>query len=267
MTAYSVVPFTRELDGAFLARGEIECWRGSVEDIRDTVARAVEALETEKDNAVIRTALTLSTGKQHAFSSLDDFYRAVSEAEPSSLTTMRVEVNVSKGSGEADESSAVLVIRREIPAVLMEVSGKNRALVQGIADLMYWRLYSGYVDRLGSWRSLAAMLLATVAVVPAVLAVNSLSNLTAVWRTVAIVALIPLVVLLGLLLLAVGFSIFTVKKPLELIDPENQGKPSRFRSVASRAVRSKWTRRTLWVVVTIALGTLSSKLADLIPFP
>lgn len=90
---------------------------------------------------------------------------------------MRVEIGVSRSSGTQSKLPAVLVARREIPGVLIEVSGENPALVQGTADLMYWRLYSGYVDRLGSWRALAAMLMPSLGVLPVVFVVDFASDL------------------------------------------------------------------------------------------
>lgn len=74
--AYSTRPFVERADGAFVAEGNIECWRGSLKDLGEAAGWAITSLGNPDNNnsARVTVRVTYSDGTQEEVQSLKNLY-------------------------------------------------------------------------------------------------------------------------------------------------------------------------------------------------
>jgi hypothetical protein len=90
--------------------------------------------------------VALNSGTSQRYASPHEFRHALERLNPNDVATVRVEAEI------ADEFQAVILVRNQIPAVLVEVAGRDGATVLGLAQRLHGRLMTGYVDPLTSLR-------------------------------------------------------------------------------------------------------------------
>ena len=144
--AYSTPPrLRREDDGRWTAPGQIEQWTGSLAD----VCTAMEMVLEGAGERCARVSVALNAGTSEHYESLQEFRDALERLDPDDIATIRMDAEL------PDEGCAVILVRRQRPGVLVEVTGRDRANVLGLAQLVHGRLMTGYED-LGSPRGFIA---------------------------------------------------------------------------------------------------------------
>lgn len=272
MAAYSREPRTKRSDKwGFVSKSNIETWRGNPRDIGQVCADALEDLKELRDSSqlafdlttggrgfLFEALITSTTGKQRKCSSPREFDSVISQSDWEKINTIRVEVG-----GATKKVKLSVIARRRIPGVVIVSHGSSELLVQGIAEFIHGRLMEGYVDRLESWRGIAAfsmpLILIPLAVVFSDIAAGLAKYLQIVFLLFIVGATIPLI--------AVGIRVFQVKVPVEFSDAKKLSMTGGLIGGVKRFLQDKWVLRVLYLAGAILIGVVSSKLSELIPFP
>jgi hypothetical protein len=248
--------------GGYEAIGEVESWRGSIEDLHRVVGAAVEALAEILPGKPLTLKLlcTKTDGTQVSYASLSDFLSHAGGPPFESVSAVRMELDFPQNDLEAS-----VVARRTIPGVVVSVTGANRIEVDGLAQLLFEEAMHGYVDRYPVARWLMALVLSASPVLIAIAIVNSTKDALPLIAEILITAtgvagtLASLVPGYRLSLTSTGVEfvpdlvITMVRRPLK----------ERLRAFFAR----RRVRAVLGSVTLIALGIVTNKLSDLIPWP
>jgi hypothetical protein len=149
--AYASTPRLAKTDGAYRARGSIQAWRGSIEDLGRVGEEAHEALAEQGEQPTITGIVTLWSGKQRQLSSVDEFCAEATAVSEEQISSLRI--GLAQG-----PMLGTIVARRTMPGVVVDVRGPNRIAVDGLARLMFTSAMGGYVDRYnGIWRPTGAL--------------------------------------------------------------------------------------------------------------
>lgn len=183
------------------------------------------------------------------------------------LAIIRIEV-AALSSESRDDAIVALTARHKIPGILVRGKGTNAALVQGTTDLMYQRLMSGYVDRYRFGLTIL-LLFALIEVLWLLIqyAARYFSGTTSADTIISLLLLIALAAAFPVTIIMDNRRVLYIKEALTLVSPDHEPEPSALYTAYMRARNSRWVRGTLYILITVLLGVLSSKLADFIPFP
>jgi hypothetical protein len=257
--AYASTPRLAKTDGAYRARGSIQAWRGSIEDLGRVGEEAHEALAEQGEQPTITGIVTLWSGKQRQLSSVDEFCAEATAVSEEQISSLRI--GLAQG-----PMLGTIVARRTMPGVVVDVRGPNRIAVDGLARLMFTSAMGGYVDRYnGIWRPTGAL---ATTLVPVGLFVGVGTRISDKWPAWA-------VVLYGVAALVATFTIMVnswqwtlVRTPLELV-PDDAAQPERaeLRARVTAVLRRRRVSRVVALIGVIALGVATNKLSDLLPWP
>lgn len=272
MAAYSREPRTKEdKKWGFVARSNIQVWKGSPKEIGRAMGEALANLEEmRKDNQLTLdfpdsgsersfiAYITSDFGKQTKCTSVHKFNHIISQMNWESIDKIRIEIRYS--TKKADLS---IVARRQIPSIVLESRGSNEVLVQGLAEVVHRRMMEGYVDRLGFWRGIAAFA-TPLTLIPVIVLFNRiLENLTLYLQLTGLIILISL----AFPLFVLGIRFFEVKIPVEFVDVREHSREDNLIYGLKRFLENRWIRRVLYITGAILIGVASSKISDAIPFP
>ncbi len=152
-------------------------------------------------------------------------------------------------------SSATVVAQRGDPGVGVKTTAPTRGAALGTAELMYERAREGYQDRFGGFRFPAFALVVFSPLVALSVAYDD--GDAPIW-----LALVTFAVAVGL---AFGVLPILLKRPgFELVEPGKPEPGPPFSKRLSVLAENKWARRAGWAVVTVVLGVIATKLAELI---
>jgi hypothetical protein len=259
--AYSTAPNTEETsDGRYEAKGDIECWRGSVGDLSRAAQEVVESLaENTTDPATVSVSCTDSTGRHRRYDSLEEFGASASQVPDDDLSTLRIEIRK-----DATDTAGAIVARRVMPGVLIHASGRNRIEVDGFARLLFRRLMPGYIDRYGGmWRWLTAV---AITLVPAALFYGIAADRWDNWPH-------ALSILVGIIGVPVTFWVMVhswqwtlYRTPVEFV-PDEAPPGADWRGSIENFFRRSWVAKALALVGILALGVITNKISELIPWP
>lgn len=259
--AYSKTPRVREAaNGEYVAEGEIDSWRGSLEDLRRAGEAGFDALSEERtDPVTVTVSCTDSRGHHRQYESLDSFVTSAEQLAHDELNSVRIEIR-QEGSG----ASGWIVARRLVPGVLISASGRSRIEVDGLARLLFSRLMPGYIDRYaGSWRWMAA---AAITMVPAALTYAIAADRWDHWPHVLVVLFAIAGTLATLWVMTHSWQWTLYRTPLEFVPDEAPLKPDR-RGQVERFLRKSWATKAIALLGLLLVGIVTNKLSDLIPWP
>lgn len=254
--AYSTSPHVQADGGVFSAKGSIDCWRGSPQDLQRAVSQAVDALARDGLRPVARLVATDWAGVNEEYGSVDDWISSEGDSLDD-LGTLRIEII-------AEDLTAAIVIRRKLPGITTEVRGGSQLRVDGFARVLHGALMRGYVDRYGGWwRPMAAM---AVTLIPAGLLYGGIVA-TADKVSAVVTALASVVaVVVGFLIMVNSWQWTLIRTPIEFVPDDAGAKPSVFARVKD------WRRhpriaKVLALAGVVLISILANKLSDLIPWP
>lgn len=249
--AYSTRPQLRQSgEGRWTARGQIEQWKASLGDVYGAAQLALDGREP----ALVTVAVARTSGSVDGFGSLGEFRTALEQIQPETVFTVRVDANLGA------VGNAVILVRRQIPAVLVEVAGPDRAIVLGLAQLVHARLMVGYVDPLGGARGFLSLV---VAMLPVVVVLALLDDDLTGWPIWLRIVSGVVLVAASLGALAWGSELARKKSPLELTTGPISSR-SRAHLVAriGALYQRRWVNRIVSLVGLLALGVSGSKIAE-----
>lgn len=197
-----------------------------------------------------------SNGRQDAICGFSALRDALEERPLDDVLSIRLEAS-------GDTTSGVLVARKKIPGLMVQLEGGSESQILGAAELTFRRMMVGYVDRMGGWRSLAWMLTAFAPIVLASLAVSA--------RDSNLLPRLAIMLPAGIgSLAAFSYSYKSILNgnPLMLYYelPERasfRGAINRGQSVINRPL----VRPILGALGALTLGIIGNKIADLLPYP
>ncbi len=258
--AYSTPPRTeRQEDGTYVAQGSIQSWRGSLEDLARAADDATTALSEEAEGtATLRISITDWQGRQHEYDSSQSLVTAAPETNAEQLTTARVELSGAGG------THGTVVARRTMPGVVISVVGRSRIQVDGLARLLFRGLMRGYVDRYGGiWRPTAAF---ATTLVPAALTFGVFTERDGHWPDWARGVLLLAGLTLTFAVMVNSWQWTLVRTPLEFVPDDAQSEEDLRRRITA-VLRRPRVAKAVALVGVIAVGILSNKLSDVIPWP
>lgn len=251
--------------GGFSTQADIRAWRGSIQDVARTAEEAAGAIEESSGTAPHqRVALTFSDGTQQHYASLSDFESAALEAPPHRLTAVRIGPADEAPAGDEPPITATVVLRKEFPAVLMSVTGRDRIRVEGLGSLTFQSLMRGYVDDLPTfWRPIVAF---SSPLVPFLLVSQTLGDeIEGLSVGLRALVLIPVGVF-SIWLLVKSLGWVSWKIPLEFVPDSAISSPSL--TERARDLRAnRWVVRGVTLAGVVTIGVITNKLSDLVPWP
>ena len=217
---------------SIVGRANIECWRGTP----DELASVVSALAADTEAASVSAEIVWRDGTRSRVRGPADLKRQLSEVPR--LRSMCVEVRAA----DSAEYLARLRTLETVPGLTIEVYGSMRERVAAAVLAGFNRAMIGYVDRLASWR--IALLAATTMVVPAVTSILLPANRNPWMLLVSVVATIGWLALAWLKL----WPLFMVSRGCELVSEIDRRGRVRHHP-RPRAERRRRVR--LWLIGTV----------------
>jgi hypothetical protein len=257
--AYSTTPTTQEgPDGTYVAEGSIQSWRGSVQDLVRAAEDGVDALrEDSEERPSVRASLTDWHGEHRPYETLEAFERDAAQMPDDQINVMRIDI------GDQDGTTVAIVARRTIPGIKVSARGTRRVRVDGVVRLVFSQLMRGYIDRGGGIRPILWLAVATV---PMALTFGIASERDDNWSDWVQVPFVIVGIAITFAGLAWAIGWIAVKTPLEFV-PDDA--PSR-EDVHVRVLglfRFPWVTRILALLGVVAIGVITNKISDVIPWP